>query len=159
MNQLTAFFLFILLFACNLSSNTRPTIDASKSMEIAPENEVSIDMKALFELSPLSIFDETTEGLDLSEKNDLLKKGESISWKIVEESETKLVIRSKQPSSEVTFRFFKYKDNPDGVLLVEVVNQDHLNLLSWIYSSERNSLQEAEVLKKYTANDFVSKEE
>lgn len=52
----------------------------------------NVDMKALFSLSPLSIFDETTEGLSLSEKNDLLKKGASDSWEIADEDKTKLTL-------------------------------------------------------------------
>lgn len=153
------FFLSISLFACNRSSNTSTTADTPKTTEKEPKSDDPIDMKTLFSLSPLSIFDETTEGLDLSEKDDLLEKGESTSWKIVDESKTKLAIRSKHPSSEVTLRFFKNKHNSDGVLLAEVVNEKNTNLLSWKYSNEGKSLQVADVLKKYSANDFVSKED
>ena len=153
------FFPSISLFACNRSSNTSTTADTPKTTEKEPKSDDPIDMKTLFSLSPLSIFDETTEGLDLSEKDDLLEKGESTSWKIVDESKTKLAIRSKHPSSEVTLRFFKNKHNSDGVLLAEVVNEKNTNLLSWKYSNEDKGLQKADVLKKYTANDFVSKED
>ena len=59
-------------------------IDTSGSMNTTTEvkgkinlkfglSEEEITMKSLFNLSPLSIFDKTTEGLNLSEKNELLK--------------------------------------------------------------------------------------
>ena len=147
--------LIILLFACNQSSENNTKSDTSKETGL----ESNIDMKSLFSLSPLSIFDETTEGLNLSEKNDLLKKGESASWKIIDESKTKLTIRSKHPSSEVALRFLKNKDNLDGLLFATVVNEKHTNLLSWKYSNEDKNLHKANILKKYTANDFVSKED
>ena len=159
MKKLTIFFLSILLFACNQSTNNSTTNATSKTTDKEPKKDDSIDMKTFFSLSPLSIFDETTEGLDLSEKNDLLKKGESASWKIVDESKTKLAIRSKHPSSEVTLRFLKNKDNLDGLFFAEVVNEKNSNLFSWKYFNDDRNLQKADLLKKYNANDFVSKED
>ena len=44
-------------------------------------------------------------------------------------------------------------------MLAEVVNEKLTTLLSWKYSNEGKSLQKVEVLKKYTANDFVRKED
>lgn len=163
-------FLFILLMACNPSNDTTKTNDAnttndtSKTTEVEPKTEAPdaaayIDMKSLFSLSPLSIFDETTEGLSVSEKNDLIQKGESAAWKITDESKTKLAIRSKQPSSEVTLHFFKNKANLDGVVFAQVVNEQNTKLHSWKFSNEAKSLQKADLLKKYAANDFVSKED
>lgn len=153
MRKTILFHLIILLFACNQSSENNTKTNASK------EYDDYIDMKSLFSLSPLSIFDETTEGLSLSGKNDLLKKGESASWKIIDESKTKLAIQSKHPSSEVSLHFFKNKDSLDGLLFAKVVNEKHANLLSWKYSNADKNLHKASLLKKYTANDFVSKED
>ena len=170
MKKIVLFHLIILLFACSQSSENNAKGDTSKEtgLESKTEKETvkeedsngeSIDMKSFFSLSPLSIFDETTEGLDLSEKNDLLKKGESTSWKIIDESKTKLAMRSKDPSSEVTLRFLKNKDNLDGLLFAQIVNEKRTNLLSWKYSNEDKNLQKVNILKKYTANDFVHKED
>ena len=128
-------------------------LDASKY------NGDYINMKSLFSLSPLSIFDGTTDGLNHSEKNDLLKKGESASWKIMDKNKIKLAIQSKTPSSEVTLHFLMYKNNLDGVLFAEIVNGKNVNLLSWKYFNESKTLQKTNLLKKYSANDFVSKDD
>ena len=128
-------------------------LDASKY------NGDYINMKSLFSLSPLSIFDGTTDGLNHSEKNDLLEKGESASWKIMDENMIKLAIQSKTPSSEVTLHFLMYKNNLDGVLFAEIVNGKNVNLLSWKYFNESKTLQKTNLLKKYSANDFVSKDD
>ncbi len=158
--------LILVLIACNPSKENNGKTNTVEEEKLESEakkqlvaEEIKIDIKALFQLSPLSIFDDTTEGLSLSEKNDLLEKGESDTWKIIEESETKLIIRCKYPSSEVTFRFLHKKDSLDGLLFATVVNERNSKLHSWNYTHEDNSLQAAEVLNKYTANDFVSKED
>ena len=118
-----------------------------------------IDIKSLFSLSPISIFDETTEGLNPSEKNDLIKKGESTFWKIIDENKTKLTIQSKPPSSEVTLYFLKNKNSLDGVLFAETGNGKNISIHSWKYLNESNTLQKTNLLKKYNANDFLSKED
>lgn len=128
-------------------------------LDAPKKNNDYIDIKSLFSLSPLSIFDGTTDGLSLSGKNDLLKKGESTSWKIIDKNKTKLAIQSKPPSSEVTLYFLKYKNNLDGVLFAEIVNGKNVDLLSWKYFNENKTLQKTNLLKKYSANDFVSKED
>ena len=163
MKKSILFYLSILLFACNQpsnnTSNNNTSDDTSKTTDKEPEKKESINIKSLFSLSPLTIFDGTTEGLSLSEKNDLIKSGESASWKIADENKTKLTIQSKQPSSEVTLRFLKNKDNSDGLLFAQITNEQNTNLLSWNYSSKDKKLQKSDVLKKYSANDFVSKED
>ncbi|QWX85409.1 hypothetical protein H0I23_07145 [Cellulophaga sp. HaHaR_3_176] len=153
------FLLSILLFACNQPSNKSTSDSTLKIIGEEPEKIESIDIKSLFSLSPLTIFDETTEGLSFSEKNDLIKNGESASWRIADENKTKLAIQGKQPLSEVTLRFFKSKDNSDGLLFAQITNEQHTNLLTWNYSSKDKNLQESDVLKKYSANDFLSKED
>lgn len=134
-------------------------ISKTGSLPASKDDHDYIDMKTLFSLSPLSVFDDTTEGLTSAEKNELLKKGESDTWKIIDESTTKLTIQCKQPSSEVTFHFLKNKDNPDGLLFAQIVNGENTHLLSWSYSHEEKNLQQVNPFKKYTANDFVSKED
>ena len=165
MKKSILFHLVILLFACNPSgeNNTEGTESASEAgndpIEEKGSNGASIEMKTLFSLSPLSIFDSTTEGISDSEKEELIKKGESATWKIIEENKTKLTIHCKNPSSQVTLRFLKNKDNSDGVLFAAIENEQNTNLLSWKYSDDNKTLQETNILKKYSANDFVSKED
>lgn len=137
----------------NSGSPKTDYLDASKK---SPD---STNMKALFSLTPLSIFDETTEGLSLTEKKDLLEKGESATWKLIEEGKAKLVVRCKYPFSEVTFYFFQNKDNQDGVLFAQIVNERNTNTHSWRYFNEESTLQKANPLKTYSANDFVSQED
>ena len=119
-------------------------------------------IKSLFALSPISVFDYTTEGLLLSEKKDLLKKGESTSWKISIESNTKLTIQCKTPSSEVSFIFLKNKDNLYGVLFTMVQNEQVDNLFSWDYIHKDKTLLKKNIndlIKNYTVNDFLSNED
>lgn len=157
----------LLLFACQQSndsdSETASTIEentsTSEDVDSSKGSGDHIDMKSLFELSPLSIFDETTEGLTSSEKTDLLEKGESASWKITDESKTKLAIQCKYPSSEVTLFFFKNNDNLDGVLFASTMNERNSKVHSWRYIDDSKTLQKANVLKKYSANEFVSEED
>ena len=139
----------------NLRNSKVGNLDSSK------KDDDYIDMKSLFSMSPLSIFDKTTEGLSLSEKNDLLKKGESASWKIMDKNNTKLALQCKNPcrESEVTLYFLKNKNNLDGVLFAQIVNGQNVDLLSWKYLNENKNLQKTNLLKKYSANDFVSKED
>lgn len=179
MKKTLIFFLLPLLFACNQSSgndtmnNTWKTtikqpkhealtnLDSPKtgSFDTSKKSADSTDMKVLFSLTPLSIFDETTEGLSLTEKKDLLEKGESATWEIMEEGKTKLLIRCKYPFSEVTFYFFQNKDNQDGVLFAQIVNERYTNTHSWRYFNEEKKLEKASPLKTYTANDFLSQED
>lgn len=123
------------------------------------KNDNHIDIESLFSLSPLSVFDQTTNGLNLSEKNDLLKKGESHSWKIMNRSKTKLAIQSKPPSSEVTLYFLKNKNNLDGLFFAETGNGKSSSMHSWKYFNESKTLQKTNLLKKFNANDFVSKDD
>lgn len=152
--------------SCNQSREENKKNDVSNKATIA-SNEYSkdsikqeyIDIKSLFNLSPLSIFDDTTSGLEQQEKEDLLSKDESETWKITEQSDVKLKIVCKYPSSEVTFYFLKNKDSLDGVLCAQIQNEQLLGLRTWSYSSKDNTLQEVDILKEYTADDFVSKED
>lgn len=168
MKKLLIYIPLLLLLACQQSNGgdneTASKTDEEKNsksedLDSSKESENHIDMKSLFELSPLSIFDETTEGLALSEKTDLLQKGESATWKITDESKTKLAIQCKHPSSEVTFFFFKYRDNSDGILFARIMNEQNSQVHSWRYTDDSKTLQKTDVLKKYSANEFVSEED
>ncbi len=176
MKKTILFHLIILLIACNQSNDNKAKNDVSKDKDLKPNTETEsineeeinsdtkkmhddIDMKSLFSISPIAIFDETTEGLSPTEKYELLNKGESGAWKIIEENKTKLTIKHKDPSSKVTFYFFKNKNNKDGVLAAEIINEKAANIQSWNYLEEHNALQKTNILKKYDANDFVSKED
>lgn len=165
MKKLLIYFPLLLLFACHQSNGgdsggatEEKEMGGSKSgdTDSSTESNDHIDMKSLFSLSPLSIFDETTEGLTLTEKTDLLQKGESASWKITDESKAKLSIQCKSPSSEVTLYFFKHTDKPDGVLFAKIENEQNSQVHSWKYFHDSKALQKANLLKTYSANDFVS---
>lgn len=167
MKKLLIYLPLLLLFACQQStdgnSETASTEEEKPStsgdVDSSKESADHIDMKSLFGLSPLSIFDETTEGLSPTEKTDLLQKGESATWKITDESRTKLAIQCKHPSSEVTLFFFKNNDNLNGVLFARIMNEQNSKVHSWRYVHDSQMLQKANVLKKYSANEFVSEED
>lgn len=168
MKKLLLYFTLLMLFACG-QSNDGDSQNASEEKDIGTSQsgdvdsstggDEQIDMKSIFEMSPLSIFDETTEGLVPSEKKDLLEKGESASWKITDEGKAKLTIQCKSPSSEVALYFFKHADNSDGVLFASVMNEQNSKVHSWKYIHDSKTLQKANLLKTYSANDFVSQED
>lgn len=158
----------LLLFACQQSNDSNSeTVSKTEEEKTSTSEDLDsskgsgdhIDMKSLFGLSPLSIFDETTEGLTPSEKTDLLQKGESATWKITDDSKTKLAIQCKHPSSEVTLFFFKNSDNLNGMLFARIMNEQNSKVYSWKYIDDSKTLQKANVLKKYSANEFVSEED
>ncbi|WP_159023132.1 hypothetical protein [Formosa sp. L2A11] len=178
MKKVVLFHIIILLFSCNQANNK--TVESSNLKETGTESNIKKDsikelnnklesaktnplkedyknITILFNLSPLSIFDKTTDGLSLSEKKELLKNGESDSWKIITKNQTQLAIQNKNNSSQVTFYFLKNKDNLDGLLCAEIVNGENNNIYSWKYFNKTETLQETNILKKYNANDFVSK--
>ncbi|MEP2278472.1 hypothetical protein [Maribacter sp.] len=177
MNKIVLIHMIIFLFACNqanknsdepqktkLESNLKRDAlkEVPNKLESSKNNHSHNDykdMKLLFSLSPLSIFDLTNDGLTLSEKKELLQKGESNTWKIIEESKTKLAVQNKNLSSIVTLYFLKHKDDLDGVLFSEVENGQNTILHSWKYFNENKTLQETTILKKYKASDFVSSED
>ena len=115
------------------------------------------DMKSLFRLSPISIFKETSLDLNSAEKEVLLQKGKSTSWEIIDESKSKLVIKAKENNDAVKLYFLKNRKNTDGMLATEITNGKTSKIQLWKYFSKNNSLEKSNDLKKYTANDFVSK--
>ncbi len=169
MKKALLFHLIILLFACNHSSenNTenvnsnetaiKPTPDKEPNHEEESNGE-SIDMKSLLRLSTLSIFDKTAAGITSSEKEALIEKGKSESWEIIEETKTKLVIKGLDTDA-VQLYFLKNKNNSDGLLAVETTNGKTSEIQLWKYLDKNKSIEKSSDLKKYSANDFVSKED
>jgi len=149
-------FLSILLFSCNQSNTNNTKTDTSNTTDKESKNNDSIDMKTLFSWSPLSIFDGTTESLDASEKENLLQKGESASWKIYEENKASLKIKAYKNDDEVKLYFLKNKKDANGILAAEVTNGEISNIQLLKYNSKDKSLAKSDDLKKYSANDFVS---
>lgn len=169
MKKVLLFHLIILLFACNHSSenNTenvnsnetaiKPTTDKELNNEEESNGE-SIAMKSLLRLSSLSIFDKTAAGITSSEKEALIEKGKSESWEIIEETKTKLVIKGLDTDA-VQLYFLKNKNNSDGLLAVETTNGKTSEIQLWKYFDKNKSIEKSSDLKKYSANDFVSKED
>lgn len=165
MKKVFLFLFTTILLACNQpttqNTNTTNQEESNKSEEknTTKKSDLSISMMSLFELSPLSIFDETTDGLSLSEKNDLIKNGKSTAWNLINKSNSRLSIQNQDKSSEVNFHFFKNKNNSDGLFFASILNGQNNQLLAWKYDNAQNTLQATDPLKKYSANDFVSKED
>lgn len=165
MKKVILFLLTITLFSCNQNTNQN-TNSTNQSEPSKPEEkptdekgDPSISMTSLFELTPTSVFDETTDGLTPSEKSDLIKNKKSSTWELIEKSNTNLTIQSQDKSSEVNFYFFQNKNDANGFLFAYVINGKNNQLFSWKYDHQKNSLQVSDPLKKYSANDFVSKED
>ncbi len=128
------------------------SLDGSTSIDNA------IAMKSLLKLSPLSIFEKTAAGLSSSEKATLLQKGKTESWEITQESPSKLVVAARDKSDdEVKLYFLKNNKNADGKLAIETTSGKTSDIQLWQYNNQKNSLEKSDPLKKYSANEFVSK--
>lgn len=152
--------LILLLFACSDKSNengTETTTDKKLSKD-EDSNTEYVDIKTLFKLSPLSIFDKTAEGLTSSEKENLLKKGKSKSWKIIDLAKSKLTLQGSL-NDEVKLYALKYKNNPDGLLAVETTNGSTSKVELWKYYTKDKSFEKSTSLKEVSANDFLSGED
>ena len=157
MKKLIIFSLSILLCTCNQSSNNNGTTnDDSKTTYKESKKDDFPDVKTLFSLSPISIFNETTKGINASEKEDLLKKGKSTSWEIIGDTKSKLIIKANENDDEVKLYSLKNKNNTNGILATELTNGKTSKIQLWKYNSKDISLEKASKLKKYSANDFVS---
>lgn len=165
MEKTILFSLIVLLFACgqsnkNPENNKAPTDEKittdikDKSEEI---NSNNTSIRSLFTLSPLSIFDKTSVGMSASEKETLLQKGKSESWEIINEANTKLIIKGLE-SDVVKLYFLKNKNDSNGLLAVETTNGKTSNVQLWNYSEKNKKIEKGDDLKKFSANDFVSQE-
>ena len=166
MRKAILFPLIILLVVCNQScekntksSNSNVTeIESSTDKEPGKDeasNDEPIEVKSLFRWSPLSIFDETVAGLTSSEKEDLIEKGKSESWEIIDETKTKIGFKATE-NDVLKLYFLKYKHNSDGLLAVETTNGQTSKIHLWKYFDENKSFEKSSNLKEYSANDFVS---
>lgn len=167
MKKITLFYLLISLFACSKSGEksatdnkqnvpeTETTTD-KKTEKDEGESMESIDMKSLFRLSPLSVFENTTDGLTSTEKETLIKDGKSESWEITEETNSRLALNSVT-NAAVELHYFKHKNSTDGTLGITTANGQTSNLQLWKYSN-RNLEKENNPIK-INANDFVSEKD
>lgn len=110
----------------------------------------------IFTKASISIFDYTTEGISIEEKNDLLKKGESKSWKIVSKSDKKIVIDCKYPSSQVIL-FLLEKQNGSPLLVSYTENEKVRNIDIWELN-DKGVVEKIDLLPVILARDFFSKE-
>ena len=148
MKKAILFHLFILLFACSKSgkksathnnqnvTGTETTMDKKPEKDEGPSME-SIDMKSLFRLSPLSVFENTADGLTSAEKEALIKDGKSESWEITEETNTRMALNSSS-NDAVELHYFKNKNPSGGTLGITAVNGQTSNLQLWKYSNNAN---------------------
>lgn len=108
----------------------------------------------LFCKAPISVFDHTTEGISLEEKNDLIVNGESQSWKITSESDKILEIKCKHPSSKMIF-FLLEKQNSSPFMMSYTQNEDNSTIETWGLNNEE--IEKEKLLPAIAAKDFFSK--
>ncbi|MTB52683.1 M949_RS01915 family surface polysaccharide biosynthesis protein [Lewinella sp. W8] len=160
MKQAMLFSLVILLFACGDSGDQSLTDNDQSN----PGNEMmvdekaedpsteAVDLKTLLKLSPLSVFDRTTEGLTAAEKESLIKAGKSESWEITETTNTRLALNSLA-NDAVELHYFKREHSPGGALGITVTNGQTSTLQLWNYTD--GQLETGDHPGAVSANDFV----
>jgi hypothetical protein len=167
MKKAILFHLVILLFACS-KSDKKSVIDNNQNVtgtEITIDNKPekgeglimeSVDMKSLFRLSPISVFENTTNRLTSDEKEALIKGDKSESWEVTEETNTRMSLNSSS-NDVVEFHYFKNKNFSGGSLGIITINGQTSNLQLWKYSN--SNLEKEDIPIKISANDFVSEED
>ncbi len=159
--------LFILLFACGKSDkksatdNNQNATGTETTTDKKPEKQEgssmeSIDMKSLFRLSPLSVFENSTDGLTSAQKEALIKVGKSESWEVTEETNSRMALNSSS-NDAVELHYFKNKNSSGGTLGITTINGQTSNLQLWKYSNSK--LEKENNTIKTSANDFVSEKD
>lgn len=108
----------------------------------------------LFDRTPASIFDHTTEGISLEEKNDLISKGETENWKITAKSDKMLEIKCKHPSSQITF-FLLERQNSSPLMMSYTLNEISSQIETWGLNNEGIIVKE-NLLPAISAREFFS---
>lgn len=106
--------------------------------------------------APISLFDNTTEGISSGEINNLVKKGESTNWKVSFQNKERLTISCKHPFSQVTL-FFLTKTDGTLILVFHTENEKTSTIDTWEKSGS-NILKKINVLPSIQAKDFFLKE-
>lgn len=108
----------------------------------------------LFKKAPVSVFDHTTEGISLEEKNDLISKGETENWKIISKSDKMLEIKCKHPSSRITF-FLLERQNSSPLMISYTQNEISHTIETWGLNNEGVMIKE-NLLPAIPAKEFFS---
>ena len=153
-----------LIFSCNNKGeqqkyNLNPVADVEetsyKKDQILSE---AIDMKTLFNLSPLAVFNHTTDGLNFNEKKELFEKNKSASWEITESKKYSMSLKSV--SNDLINLYHLEKDSKTEVLLVaETSNQSTSIMEIWNFVPENKRFQKIKNPFYVNADDFVSIED
>jgi len=86
-----------------------------------------------FQALPVSVFDDTTEGLTDEDKSSLIKSQDSSAWKSQKVSEKKIVVTCKRPTSIVTLRL---KNLETELLEVQIQNEQVQTFQYWQFSAD-----------------------
>ena len=163
MKKVILFQLIILLFACSKTNEKNTKSDDLNATETESttdkgedSNGESIDMESLFRLSPLSVFENTTDGLTSAEKEVLIKDGKSKSWEVTEKTNTRMALNSSS-NDAVELHYFESKNSSGGTLGITTLNGQTSNLQLWKYSN--SNLEKENNPIKISANDFVSEKD
>lgn len=167
MKKVILFHLFILVFACSKSgeksaTDNKPNVTGTetktdkKTKKDEGSSMESIGMKSLFRLSPLSVFENMTDGLTIAEKEALIKNGKSESWEVTEETNTSMALNSSS-NDAVELHYFKNKNSSGGTLGITAVNGQTSNLQLWKYSNGKLEKENNPI--KISANDFISEKD
>lgn len=113
------------------------------------QSQVEGEMVKYLSISPVSLFDNTTEGISKEEIQDLVREGESATWKVSSMTTEKLVITCKYPFSQVTIA--KIGDDR-SIIVAFTENEQSKNLEIW--ERKEDVLQRTDLLPKVSAKEF-----
>lgn len=166
MRKSILFFLAISLFTCTSPgepSSPEQTKDADGATVTTktPDQDLGSatsfkGMKSLFQLLPLSAFENTTEGLTAIEKETLIKVGKSESWEITDEAD-KTMSLSSSSNDGVALRYFDNSQASGGTLGIIKTRGESSNLELWEHAG--NSFTKNGNPIQVSANDFVGAED
>ena len=114
----------------------------------------SYTISELFNKAPVSVFDHTTEGISLEEKNDLISKGETENWKITSKTDKILKIKCKYPSSRITFILLERQDS-SPLMMSYTQNEISSTIETWELNNEGIMVKE-NLLPAIPAKEFFS---
>lgn len=107
-------------------------------------------------IAPISLFDNTTEGISHEEIEHLVSKGESTSWKISFQGDKKMIISCKYPFSEVTL--FLLNNSDSSLTLVSYTENERISTLETWKKNNSNVLEKIDLLPSVYARDFFLEE-
>ncbi len=137
-------------FSCLLFTFICFVISSCNAQKANRINE-PISLKKLIELAPAVIFDETTEGISMKEKKELLANQTSANWLLCNKTTSYIVAKAKVPFSSVSmFQVSTEKKEPILVILTE--NEKTQSIKTMLYKNSQ--FESLDIIPKIQTAEF-----